>query len=206
MNKIILATGNKDKAQEIKALLDDQFEVVTMVEAGIDVDIIENGETFEDNALIKVHAIKPLIEDSDRGCILMADDSGLCVDALDGAPGVFSARYAGENVSYADNNVKLLKELQGIDAADRTAQFICSVAVIFPNGKEKTYRGVVNGHIAESYTGEEGFGYDPLFILDETGETYAQMNADQKNACSHRYKAVKAATKDLLAVKEREEA
>lgn len=188
MKTIVLATGNKDKAKEIKAMLDHKFEVITMGQAGINIEIIEDGNTFEENALIKVRAVKPLVKDTDM--IVMGDDSGLSVDALDGAPGIYSARYAGEDVSYQDNNEKLLKTMKNIPKEKRGAEFVSVIAMILPNGKELTVRGTVRGKIAFDFTGESGFGYDPLFIAEETGRSYAQMSAEEKNKVSHRARAV----------------
>lgn len=188
MKTIVLATGNKDKAKEIKAMLDHKFEVITMGQAGINIEIIEDGNTFEENALIKVRAVKPLVKDTDM--IVMGDDSGLSVDALDGAPGIYSARYAGEDVSYQDNNEKLLKTMKNIPEEKRGAEFVSVIAMILPNGKELTVRGTVRGKIAFDFTGESGFGYDPLFIAEETGRSYAQMSAEEKNKVSHRARAV----------------
>lgn len=186
--KIVLATGNPHKAIEIHDMLDGAYGVLTMADAGIDVEIIEDGATFEENALIKVRAIRPYVKDTNA--ILMADDSGLCVDALDGAPGIFSARYAGEHVTYADNNRKLLKALADVPAEKRGAQFVCAVALIFPDGEEWTGRGIVEGRIAASLQGDGGFGYDPLFIAKESGRAYAQMREAEKNAISHRARAM----------------
>jgi XTP/dITP diphosphohydrolase len=186
--KIILATGNPHKAIEIHDMLDGAYEVLTMADAGIDVEIVEDGATFEENALIKVRAIRPYVKDT--GAILMADDSGLCVDALDGAPGIFSARYAGEHVTYADNNRKLLKALADVPPEKRGAQFVCAVALIFPDGEEWTGRGIVEGQIAASLQGNGGFGYDPLFIAKESGRAYAEMREAEKNAISHRARAM----------------
>lgn len=195
MRTIVVATGNKDKAKEIKAMLDHKFEVITMGEAGIDMDIIEDGSTFEENALIKVRAVKPLVQDPNM--IVMGDDSGLSVDALDGAPGIYSARYAGEDVSYHDNNEKLLKEMKNVPEKERGGEFVSVIAVILPDGREMTIRGTVRGKIAFDFIGEGGFGYDPLFIVEETGRSYAQMSAKEKNTISHRARAVDQA-KEIL--------
>lgn len=196
--KIILATGNPHKAIEIHDMLDGAYEVLTMADASIDVKIIEDGATFEENALIKVRAIQPYVKEAD--VILMADDSGLCVDVLAGAPGIFSARYAGEHVTYADNNRKLLKVLAGVPAEKRGAQFVCAVALIFPDGEKWTGRGIVEGRIAASLQGDGGFGYDPLFIAKESGRAYAQMSEAEKNAISHRARAM-ALAKEKMAEK-----
>lgn len=191
MKTIVLATGNKDKAREIKAMLDHKFEVKTMKEMGIDVEIIEDGETFEDNALIKVRTIKPFVKDPEM--IIMGDDSGLSVDVLDGAPGIYSARYAGEDVTYRDNNEKLLNAMKDVPEEKRGAEFVSVIAMILPDGQELTVRGTVRGKIAFDFMGEEGFGYDPLFIVEETGKSYAQMAPEEKNDISHRARAVERA-------------
>lgn len=195
MKTIVLATGNKDKAREIKAMLDHKFEVKTMKDMGIDTQIIEDGETFEDNALIKVRAIQSFVKDAEM--IIMGDDSGLSVDALDGAPGIYSARYAGEDVSYRDNNEKLLNAMKDVPEEKRGAEFVSVIAMILPDGQELTVRGTVRGRIAYDFMGDEGFGYDPLFIVEETGKSYAQMAPEEKNAVSHRARAV-ARAKQIL--------
>ena len=195
MKTIVLATGNKDKAREIKAMLDHKFEVKSMKDMGIDIEIIEDGDTFEDNALIKVRAIQPFVKDSEM--IIMGDDSGLSVDALDGAPGIYSARYAGEDVTYRDNNEKLLKAMKDVPEEKRGAEFVSAIAMILPDGQELTVRGTVRGRIAFDFMGEEGFGYDPLFIVEETSKSYAQMAPEGKNDISHRARAV-ARAKQIL--------
>lgn len=194
--KIIVATSNNNKVKEIKDVLGSSFEIMTMGEAGIDVDIIEDGTTFEENALIKVRAIKPYVKDINH-TILLADDSGLCVDALDGEPGIFSARYAGLNVTYLDNNKKLLNAMRNVPLSERDAEFICSIALIFPDNEEWTCRGVVHGKIATELTGHDGFGYDPLFIENKSGLTYAQMSLEEKNEISHRAIAIKKACQKI---------
>lgn len=194
--KIIVATSNNNKVKEIKNVLGSSFEIMTMGEAGIDVDIIEDGTTFEENALIKVRAIKPYVKDINH-TILLADDSGLCVDALDGEPGIFSARYAGLNVTYLDNNKKLLNAMKNVPLSERDAEFICSIALIFPDNEEWTCRGVVHGKIATELTGHDGFGYDPLFIENKSGLTYAQMSLEEKNEISHRAIAIKKACQKI---------
>ena len=166
-----------------------------MKDMGIDIEIIEDGDTFEDNALIKVRAIQPFVKDSEM--IIMGDDSGLSVDALDGAPGIYSARYAGEDVTYRDNNEKLLKAMRDVPEEKRGAEFVSAIAMILPDGQELTVRGTVRGRIAFDFMGEEGFGYDPLFIVEETGKSYAQMAPEEKNDISHRARAV-ARAKQIL--------
>ncbi|MCH4072843.1 RdgB/HAM1 family non-canonical purine NTP pyrophosphatase [Pseudoramibacter sp.] len=194
--KIIVATGNKGKANEINDLFGEKFNVMTMKEVGIDADIIEDGKTFEDNALIKVRTIRPLIPD-DAHTIILSDDSGLCVDALKGGPGIFSARYAGEEATFEDNNNKLLKAMKDIPLPQRTAQFVSCIALIFPDGEEWTCRGTVRGRIALKEIGNNGFGYDPLFIEDKTGLTYAQLNINEKDNISHRAIALKKAYRKI---------
>jgi XTP/dITP diphosphohydrolase len=194
MKTIVLATGNQNKAKEISQILGDDFEVLTMTELGIDDDIIEDGDTFEENALIKVRVNAQIKK---RDAIIMGDDSGLSVDALDGAPGIFSARYAGEEVTYTDNNLKLLREMAAVDDDKRGASFVTVIALLFPDGREETCEGIVRGHIARDFAGSGGFGYDPLFIHEETGRCYAEMTEAEKNAVSHRGVALKRA-KSLL--------
>jgi len=195
MKTILLATGNQDKAREIKAMLGGDFEVVTMKDLGIEIEIIEDGQSYEENALIKVRALKPYAQGKDM--IIMGDDSGLSVDALNGEPGIYSARYAGENVSYADNNKKLLAVLAEVPEEKRGAAFITAIAMILPDGRELTCQGLVRGKIAFDYCGAGGFGYDPLFIHEETGRCYGAMTKAEKNRISHRAVAV-ANAKSLL--------
>lgn len=196
MKTILLATGNQDKAREIKALLDNVFDVVTMKDYGIDIDIVEDGLTYEENALIKVRALKPFVQG--KNIIIMGDDSGLSVDFLDGAPGIYSARYAGEDVDYAANNNKLLEVMKAVPKEKRGAAFISAIAIIFPDGRELTFRGEIRGTIAFDYCGKSGFGYDPLFIHREIGRSYAEMTKDEKNRLSHRAAAVAKAKSVLL--------
>lgn len=188
MKTIILATGNVNKAVELKDMLGDDYEVKTMREVGLNPDIVEDGSTYEENALIKVHAIAPDLKG--KNVIIMADDSGLSVDALDGAPGIYSARYAGEHVTYDDNNQKLLAAMKDVPDGKRGASFNCAIAMILPDGEEWTGRGVVRGTIAHELLGETGFGYDPLFIENKSGKSYAQMTEEEKNKISHRSKAI----------------
>lgn len=195
MRTILLATGNQDKANELKAMLGDDFEVMTMTDMGIDLDIIEDGRTFEANALIKVRALQPYVQGKDL--IIMGDDSGLSVDCLGGAPGIYSARYAGDNVSYGDNNKKLLKEMANVPEGQRGAAFITAIAMILPDGRELTCEGLVRGKIASDYCGSGGFGYDPLFIHEASGRCYGDMSKEEKNRLSHRALAIQKA-RELL--------
>ena len=195
MRTILLATGNQDKATELKAMLGADFEVQTMRDFGIDIDIIEDGLTFEANALIKVRALQPYV--MGRDLIIMGDDSGLAVDCLDGAPGIYSARYAGDHVSYADNNQKLLQEMADVPEENRGAAFITAIAMILPDGRELTCEGLVRGKIAFDYCGAGGFGYDPLFIHEASGRCYGDMSKAEKNRLSHRAVAVEKAREIL---------
>ncbi len=195
MRTILLATGNQDKATELKAMLGADFEVQTMRDFGIDMDIIEDGLTFEANALIKVRALQPYVIGKDL--IIMGDDSGLSVDCLNGAPGIYSARYAGDHVSYADNNQKLLQEMAAVPEENRGAAFITAIAMILPDGRELTCEGLVRGKIAFDYCGAGGFGYDPLFIHEASGRCYGDMTKAEKNRLSHRAVAVEKAREIL---------
>ena len=195
MRTILLATGNQDKATELKAMLGADFEVQTMRDFGIDMDIIEDGLTFEANALIKVRALQPYVIGKDL--IIMGDDSGLSVDCLNGAPGIYSARYAGDHVSYADNNQKLLQEMADVPEENRGAAFIPAIAMILPDGRELTCEGLVRGKIAFDYCGAGGFGYDPLFIHEASGRCYGDMSKAEKNRLSHRAVAVEKAREIL---------
>ena len=192
--KLILATSNKDKAREIAEILDGTpFVVTTMKEEGFDPDIVEDGKTFEENALIKARAVHALAE----GAYVMADDSGLCIDALDGAPGIYSARFCGEDSTYPEKFAKIFEMLKDVPEEKRTAKFVCSIAVVRPDGSEFTVRGEVCGVLHEKPMGDGGFGYDPIFYVPEFGMTTAQMTKDQKNAISHRGKASRAMAEKL---------
>lgn len=187
--KLILATSNKDKAREIAEILSDTpFVVTTMKEEGYDPDIVEDGKTFEENALIKARAVHALAE----GAYVMADDSGLCIDALDGAPGIYSARFCGEDSTYPEKFAKIFEMLKDVPEEKRTAKFVCSIAVVRPDGSEFTVRGEVCGVLHEKPMGDGGFGYDPIFYVPEFGMTTAQMTKEQKNSISHRGKASRA--------------
>jgi XTP/dITP diphosphohydrolase len=195
MRTILLATANQDKATELKAMLGEDFEVQTMKDFGIDIEIIEDGLTYEANALIKVRALQPYVLGKDL--IIMGDDSGLSVDCLNGAPGIYSARYAGDHVSYADNNRKLLQEMAAVPAENRGAAFITAIAMILPDGRELTCEGLVRGKIAFDYCGVGGFGYDPLFIHEASGRCYGDMTKAEKNRLSHRAAAIEKAREIL---------
>ena len=184
--RIIFATGNKDKMKEIRAILADLgMEILSMKEAGLTADITEDGVTFEENAEIKARAIAGLCRD-----IVLADDSGLEIDALGGEPGIYAARYLGEDTSYRVKNKNLIDRLEGIPDEKRTARFVCAIAAVFPDGSSEVVRGVIEGRIGYEERGNNGFGYDPIFIAPEYGCTTAELSEEQKNRISHRGKAL----------------
>ncbi len=191
MKKIVVASGNKGKLREIAEIFRGA-EVVSMKEAGFVGDIEENGATFEENALIKAKAVCQAL-----GAPALADDSGLCVDALDGAPGVYSARYAGGHGDDAANNALLLKNLSGKAEGERTAYFESCVALCLPDGRSFTASGRTYGKILSVPEGENGFGYDPLFFSDELGKSFGIASAEEKNAVSHRAKALAALSEKI---------
>ena len=194
--KLILATSNKDKAREIAEILKDTpFVVSTMKEEGYNPDIVEDGKTFEENALIKARAVHALA----KNAYVMADDSGLCIDALDGAPGIYSARFCGEDSTYPEKFAKIFEMLKDVPEEQRTAKFVCSIAVVRPDGSEFTVRGEICGVLHEKPMGDGGFGYDPIFYVPEFGMTTAQMTKEQKNSISHRGKASRAMAERLKA-------
>lgn len=195
MNRIIFATGNKNKVRECHEILKDVAEeIVSMKEAGLDPDIDENGSTFEENAMIKAKAVHDLAPDS----IVIADDSGLVVDALNGEPGIYSARYLGEDTSYDIKNAKILERLQGVPKEKRTARFVCAIAVIMPDGDSFTKTGVMEGYIGDHAEGENGFGYDPIFFVEPQNCSTAVLSPDEKNAISHRGQAMRAMREELV--------
>lgn len=186
MQKIIFATTNENKMKEIREILADYpVEIVSMGEAGIKADIEENGKTFEENAVIKAEAIEKL-----TGAVVLADDSGLEIDYLHGEPGIYSARYMGEDTSYHIKNANLIKRLEGVPDEERTARFVCAVAAAFPDAETVTVRGTIEGRIGYKEEGSNGFGYDPIFYLPERGCTTAALPPDEKNAISHRGRAL----------------
>lgn len=191
--KIVIATGNEHKKDEIKAVLGSKFDVVTMKEEAIDIDIVEDGATFEENALIKARALKEYTKEA-----IIADDSGLMVDALDGRPGVYSARYAGEDATDEMNNEKLLLEMKHVPLENRSAKFICIMALILPNGEEHLFRGECKGYIDFTLNGQNGFGYDPLFVVNGLKKTFGELSAKEKNKISHRALALSKLTEMLM--------
>ncbi|MBO4902054.1 MAG: XTP/dITP diphosphatase [Lachnospiraceae bacterium] len=186
--KIIFATGNQGKLREIRAILKDtDAEVLSMKEAGFDGDIEENGTSFEENALIKARTIAEKMH-----LLTLADDSGLVIDHLNGEPGIYSARYLGEDTPHSIKNANLIERLTGVPDEERSARFVCAVAAVTPDGKEYTVQATMEGRIAYEPAGTNGFGYDPIFYLPEYGCTNAELTPDQKNEISHRGKALRA--------------
>ncbi|MBQ3020516.1 MAG: RdgB/HAM1 family non-canonical purine NTP pyrophosphatase [Clostridia bacterium] len=185
--RLVVASGNAHKLREIAEIFTD-FEVVSQKEMGFDGDVEETGETFVENALIKARAACQAL-----GCMALADDSGLCVDALGGAPGVYSARYCGHHGSDAENRAVLLKNLQGVK--DRSAHFTSAIALVYPNGRELTAEGYTYGKILEEEVGEGGFGYDCLFFSDDLQKTFGVASSEEKNGVSHRFRALQAMLK-----------
>lgn len=182
--KIILASNNKNKIREVSEILSPLgYEVVSQREAGADFEVEETGKTFAENAALKARAVYDFCKTP-----VIADDSGLEVDFLNGAPGVYSHRYAGENATDADRNNKLLGELSGVPEEKRGAQFVCTICFIDENGNEETVKGVCRGVIGYEAKGENGFGYDPVFMYGE--KSFAELDADEKNKISHRARAL----------------
>ncbi|GIM30518.1 non-canonical purine NTP pyrophosphatase [Clostridium polyendosporum] len=199
MRKLIVASNNEHKIQEIKQiLLDFPLEITSLKEAGIFIDVDEDRETFMENSYKKASEISNYLKNKgQQNFMVMADDSGLEVEYLNGEPGVYSARYAGEHGNSKKNNEKLLRNLQGIAFKDRKASFVCSVVLITSTGEEIKVEGKVNGYITEVLSGSEGFGYDPLFFVPEFDKTFAEMSAEEKNSISHRGKALDMLKKEL---------
>ena len=181
---LVVASGNAHKLREIAEIFND-YQVISQKQAGFDADVEETGKTFIDNALIKARAASQAL-----GKPVVADDSGLCVEALGGAPGVYSARYSGEHGNDKANRELLLKNMQ--DEENRRAYFVCAMALVFPDGKELTVEGRTNGNILHKETGEGGFGYDSLFLSDDLKKSFGVATAEEKNGVSHRFRALQA--------------
>ena len=194
MRKIIFATGNQGKMREVRKILanlkieGEETEILSMKEAGIDIEITEDGASFEENAVIKAKAVSEVVP----GAIVLADDSGLQIDYLNGEPGIYSARYLGEDTSYHVKNANMLARLEGVAEEKRTARFVCAIAAAMPDGRVDTATGIIEGRIGYEEKGEGGFGYDPIFYVPEFGKTTAELSEDEKNAVSHRGKALRA--------------
>lgn len=194
MKKIILASNNEGKIKEVKQILADMdIKLLSMREAGVNMDIEENGKTFEENALIKARAVMQI-----TGEITIADDSGLEVDYLGKEPGVYSARYMGHETPYKIKNRMIIERLKGVVGMDRSARFVCAIAVVFPDGSNLVTQAAMEGVIAEEPAGENGFGYDPIVYLPDYGKTAAQLSPAEKNNISHRGKALDKMKSELV--------
>ena len=193
MAKIIFATGNEHKMTEIREILAGlKAEILSMKDAGITADIVEDGSTFEENAVIKAKAVAKEVD-----AIVLADDSGLEIDYLNKEPGVYSSRYMGEDTSYEIKNQALLDRLKGVPKEKRTARFVCAIAAVFPHGEVIVKRGTIEGYIGDKPAGKNGFGYDPIFYVEEFQCSTAELTMEQKNALSHRGNALRAMKGDL---------
>jgi XTP/dITP diphosphohydrolase len=192
--RIVFATGNKGKLNEIHRILGDLgMEILSMAEAGVTDDIDETGTTFAENSMIKAVSVSESLKkmNPEDDSIVLADDSGLEVDYLGGEPGIYSARYMGKDTSYDIKNQAIIDKLDGVPEEERTARFVCAISAVFPDGRKFSFLGKMEGHIAHEIAGSNGFGYDPIFFLPEYGKTSAELSADEKNAISHRGKALR---------------
>ena len=189
MDIIIFATGNKNKMIEIRMILEDLgCKILSQKEAGIQADVVEDGKTFEENALIKATTIADIAREMPeyKNAVVLADDSGLEIDALNKEPGIYSARYMGEDTSYDIKNQALIDRLEGVPDEKRTARFVCAIAAALPDGSTEVVRGTMEGRIGYEITGENGFGYDPIFYLPQFGCSSAELEPEKKNELSHR--------------------
>ncbi len=190
---MIFATGNAGKMKEIRSIMADTgMEVLSMKEAGIEIKAEENGSTYEENALIKARAVAALTD-----AAVLADDSGLEVDYLDREPGVYSARYLGEDTPYSIKNANIIERLAGVTDEKRTARFVCAIAAVLPDGRELTVRATIEGRIGYEERGSNGFGYDPIFYVPELQKTTAELTEEEKNKVSHRGKALRLMKEEL---------
>jgi len=191
--RLVIATSNEDKVREIGEVLEGtDFTAVSMKSLGFAPDIVEDADSFEGNALIKARALHALTDE-----YVMADDSGLCIDALNGFPGIYSSRFCGEDSTYEEKFAKIFEMLKDVPEDERTARFCCAIAVVKPGGEEFTVRGEVEGVLHETPAGDNGFGYDPIFYVPEFGMTTAQMTPEMKNSISHRGRALRAMVEKL---------
>lgn len=201
MKRIIFATANEGKMREIREIMEDAgMEVLSMKEAGIEIDVEENGETYEENALTKARAAAALAKAHSAGndvTVVLADDSGLEIDYLGKAPGIHSARYLGRDTSYRVKNADLMTRLEGVPDEERTARFVCAIAAVLPDGREITVRAAIEGRIGYEEKGEHGFGFDPIFYVPELGVTTAELPEEEKNKISHRGKALRLMKEEL---------
>ena len=196
--RVVFATGNEGKMVEIREIMHDflikhDIELVSLKDADIHADIVEDGTSFAENAQIKASAVFEKCHD-----IVLADDSGLEIDYLNKEPGIYSARYMGEDTSYDIKNANLIERLDGVPKEKRTARFVCAVAAVFPDGSEKVVRGTIEGYIGWEPEGENGFGYDPIFYVDAYGCSTAAMSREEKNAISHRGNALRKMKEELI--------
>ena len=193
MERLIFATGNEGKMREIRDILADTYpEILSMKEAGIRTEVAEDGKTYEENALIKARAVA-----AQAGELVLADDSGLEIDWLGKEPGVYSARYLGEDTSYRIKNADLTRRLQGVPDEQRTARFVCAIAAVLPDGRERAVRATIEGSIDYEEKGTNGFGYDPICYVPEFGKTTAELTEEEKNLVSHRGKALRLMKEEL---------
>lgn len=198
--KLVVATNNQGKVKELKKLLEPLgFEPVSLKDEGIEIEVVEDGETFAENARLKAEAVYNIVH-----CPVIADDSGLEIDFLDGAPGIYSARYAGENATDKERMEKVLSELEGTDESLRTARFVCALYCILDDETEYSVLGTCDGVIGNEPVGENGFGYDPIFVLPD-GRTMAELDASEKNEISHRANALRKLAEVLAAGGKRKE-
>ena len=198
MKKMIFATSNADKVREVRAIMQEMnMDVVSLKEAGIRVDVEENGTTFSENAVIKAEAIAKVLKEKGESVIVLADDSGLEIDFLNKEPGIYSARYMGEDTPYEVKNKELIRRLENAKEGQRTARFVCAMAAVMPDGEVVTTTGVMEREIGYEIAGENGFGYDPIFYLPEYGMTSAQISPEEKNRISHRGKALRLMKEEL---------
>ena len=192
--RIVFATGNEGKMREIRDILSGmEAEIVSMKEAGLSTDVEETGTTFEENAVIKAKAIAELTND-----IVLADDSGLEVDYLNKEPGIYSARYLGEDTSYDIKNRAILERLEGVPKEQRSARFVCAIAAVLPNKEVLVAKETIEGYIGFEIAGCHGFGYDPIFYVDEFGCSTAELTEEEKNVISHRGKALRVMREMLI--------
>ena len=202
--KIIFATGNMGKMREIRAIMADvDAQILSMKEADVYADVVEDGTTFMENAFIKARAVSQLAKEKGLKAVVIADDSGLVVDALGGEPGIYSARYLGEDTPYFVKNAKIIERLKGVADEDRSARFVCAMAAVFPDGSEESFEATYEGRIGYEEKGSNGFGYDPIFYLPDRGLYSAELDPDEKNRISHRGKAlegIKNILKDRITV------
>ncbi|MBP9001951.1 RdgB/HAM1 family non-canonical purine NTP pyrophosphatase [Lacrimispora saccharolytica] len=190
--RLIFATGNKGKMNEIREIMSDSVPVLSMAEAGVSTDVEEDGNSFMENSFIKARAVaRTCKEKGIDDAIVLADDSGLVVDALNGEPGIYSARYLGEDTPYSIKNAKIIERLNGVSDEDRTARFVCAIACVMPDGREYSAEATYEGAIGYEERGEHGFGYDPIFYLPDRGVYSAELDPDEKNRISHRGKALR---------------